>query len=139
MLKQVIKSFTNIFTTPQTISYPFGASQIDKNYRGVILYEEEKCIYCLQCETVCPPGAILFNQNIENGEYKYLYNPYLCIYCSECIKACPDSAVALSQSTLPVKPYTAGINDEWFLIEKDVETNRAEYKKLKKAKKANEG
>jgi len=139
MLNQMVKSFKNIFTKPQTVAYPFGVSHIDKNYRGLIMYEEEKCIYCLQCETVCPPGAILFNQDVDSGKYEYLYNPYLCIYCSECVKACPDKAEALTQSNLPPKPYTQGINDEWFKIEAEVEYNRAEYKRRKKAKKTDEG
>ena len=127
MLKSLIKAFTNLFKKPQTVDYP--ASEIKKpdGYRGLIEYGEEACIYCLKCEKVCPPGAILFvptdnpSDNEKNKKSQvYEYNPWLCIYCGECVRACPKPNEALWQSEK--KPGIATkedrVNDGWFEIEK---------------------
>ena len=99
----------------------------DKDYRGLIEFGEEACIYCLKCEKACPPGAILFvktdnpsaNEKNKKG-LEYNYNPYLCIYCSECVRACPKPDEALWQSNK--KPEIAikrdNVNSDWFELEK---------------------
>jgi NADH-quinone oxidoreductase subunit I len=105
MKSSVIKAFTNIFKEPQTINYPKTPIERPKDYRGLIEYNEEECIYCLKCQKACPPEAILFkytNNSTNNPKNKksleYNYNPYLCIYCGECVRACPKPNKALWQS-----------------------------------------
>lgn len=138
MIKASLNAFQNIFKTPATINYPFEKSPKNKEARGLILFEEPKCIWCLKCEDVCPPGAILFTQNRESFAYTYNYNPYLCIYCGECVRACPDKAEALTQcSELSPPCDDKSMNDNWFLIEKETLASREECKVLKKAKKEN--
>lgn len=137
MFNAVIESLKNLVSKPNTCSYPAPDSpKKAANYRGLIIFDEPKCVYCLQCEDVCPPNAILFTQNIEDGKYTYNYNPYLCIFCGECVRACPDKAQALSQDETPVTPGIDGIkiNDEWVLIEKEAIESKATYKEIKKAK-----
>lgn len=127
MFSSLFKAFTNIFKKPQTIDYPLTPIAKDKDYRGLIEYGEESCIYCLKCEKACPPGAILFvktDNPSENEKNKksllYNYNPYLCIYCGECVRACPKPEEALWQSNK--KPVVAiksdDVNSGWFEIEK---------------------
>lgn len=126
MKESFSKAFQNLFKKPQTIDYPASEIKKDKDYRGLIEYCEEECIYCLKCEKACPPGAILFvgvenppkNEKNKKG-LKYHYNPYLCIYCQECVRACPKPNEALWQSN---KKPTIGVasdrvNDEWFDLE----------------------
>lgn len=139
MLQAAFNALKNLFSTPATIDYPFEKSPKNKEARGLILFEEPKCIWCLKCEDVCPPGAIRFTQDRENFEYTYHYNPYLCIYCAECVRACPDSAVALSQSD-ELSPPTddKNMNDSWFTIEKESEASKEAVKELKKVTKAAE-
>jgi len=136
MLKAAFNALKNLFSTPTTIDYPFEKSPKNKEARGLILFEEPKCIWCLKCEDVCPPGAIRFTQDRESFNYTYHYNPYLCIYCSECVRACPDSAVALSQCN-ELSPPTddKNMNDNWFKIEKEAEESKIAVKELKKIKK----
>lgn len=127
MFKSLAKAFTNLFKKPQTIDYPASEIEKDKDYRGLIEYCQEECIYCLKCEKACPPGAILFvpvenppeNEKNKKG-LKYHYNPYLCIYCQECVRACPKPNEALWQSN---KKPSVGVeadkvNDKWFELEK---------------------
>ncbi|WP_345978558.1 4Fe-4S binding protein [Sulfurimonas sp. HSL3-2] len=127
MFTSLFKAFTNLFKKPQTLDYPVTPIPKDKEYRGLIEYGEESCIYCLKCEKACPPGAILFvktdnpSQNEKNKKgQEYNYNPYLCIYCGECVRACPKPQEALWQSNK--KPDIAvksdDVNTKWFELEK---------------------
>ncbi len=127
MLKSLFKAFINLFSKPQTIDYPLTPIEKDKQYRGLIEYSEEDCIYCLKCEKACPPGAILFvpvenpSENEKNKKaLEYNYNPYLCIYCSECVSACPKPDEALWQSNIkaPIGVKSDAVNTRWFGIEK---------------------
>lgn len=126
MFKSLLIAFTNLFKKPQTIEYPLKPIEKDKEYRGLIEYGQEDCIYCLKCEKVCPPGAILFvpvenppeNKKNKKG-LQYHYNPHLCIYCGECVRACPKPEEALWQSNK--KPWIGvkedEVNDKWFELE----------------------
>lgn len=137
MLKPILNAFTNLFSAPATINYPFEKASQNKEARGLILYDESKCIFCLRCEEVCPPEAIAFIQNRENFEFSYLYNPYLCIYCGECVRVCPDKAEALTQSSEFAPPCTdPNMNDDWFAVQKESKESKEECKILKKAAKA---
>ncbi len=139
MFKSAFDALKNLFAPPATLDYPAAPSAKSAEARGLILYEESKCIWCLKCEEVCPPGAIRFTQDRESYEYTYHYNPYLCIYCSECVRACPDKAQALSQCDELARPGTDPyMNDAWFAIEHEAETSKEEVKALKKAKKTEE-
>ena len=138
MFNALFISLKNLFSKPNTCSYPAPNSpKKAPNYRGLIVFDEPKCIYCLQCEDVCPPRAIRFTQNLQDGKFTYHYNPYLCIFCGECVRICPDKADALSQIEMPAEPETDGIkiNDEWSLIEKEAEESKIKYKEIKKAQK----
>ena len=126
MKVSIKKAFNNLFKKPQTIDYPLTPIKTTKDYRGLIEYGEEHCIYCLKCEKVCPPGAILFthtsnpSDNIKNKKsLEYRYNPFLCIYCGECVRACPKPNEALWQSEK--KPQIGKkddkVNENWFKIE----------------------
>lgn len=137
MIKSMVNALSNMFSKPVTINYPFEKSPKNKEARGLILYDVEKCIFCLNCEVVCPPGAILFTQNRESFEFTYHYNPYLCIYCGECVRACPDKAEALSQCNEKAPPTDdRNINDRWFTLEIEAKNSKEECKALKKAQKA---
>ena len=138
MKSAIFNTFKNLLRAPVTRNYPAVKEPKAGRYRGLILFDESKCIWCLQCEKVCPPGAILFTQNIENGSYAYNYNPYLCIYCAECVRACPDKAEALSQDENLIAPAhkQKEVNDYWFEIEKEAKSSKEEYKKQKTLKKS---
>ena len=127
MFDSLLKALKNLFKKPQTIDYPQTPIAKDKEYRGLIEYSQEDCIYCLKCEKACPPDAILFvpsenppeNEKNKKG-LQYHYNEYLCIYCGECVRACPKPEEALWQSNK--KPSVAKkedrVNDKWFELEK---------------------
>ena len=131
MFKSIKEAVLNLFKKPQTLSYPKEPIKKPDGYRGLIEYGEEECIYCLKCEKVCPPGAILFiptDNPSDNPKNKkglvYEYNEHLCIYCGECVRDCPKPNEALWQSQK--KPNIAikedQVNEEWFKYESIVES-----------------
>ncbi|MEA3289300.1 MAG: 4Fe-4S binding protein [Campylobacterota bacterium] len=137
MNKSINKAFKNLFKEPQTIKYPLEPIKKPEGYRGLIEYGEEYCIYCLKCEKVCPPGAILFvptdtpsdNEKNKKG-LEYRYNEHLCIYCGECVRACPkpDEALWQSEKKPSIAVKSDRVNDGWFEVE--------ELKSIKKVSKS---
>ena len=131
----MIQSLLNIFRKPVTINYPTVPYEKVKDARGLIKFDAEHCIYCDQCEKVCPPNAIVFYQNLD-GSKKYRYNAHLCIYCGECVRACPKPDEALWQSDEKAMPAVAEdrVNDDWFEWQKEAKASRLAYKESKKKK-----
>lgn len=111
MIRDIVAAFKNLCTKPQTIDYPKSEIKKPPNFRGLIEYDESECIFCLKCEKICPPQAILFTpmsqekKRVKNQK-RYNYNPYLCIYCGECVRACPKPDLALWQSDRKPQPAT---------------------------------
>ncbi len=139
MIREMIRSLGNIFQTPHTNTYPHEEVPKPKEYRGLIKYTEEECIFCDKCEKVCPPNAIAFLVNPEDGSKTYRYNPYLCIFCSECVRNCPKIDLAITHSEEKPKPATKEmrVNEEWFEYQKLCREKREEYKQLKQKKRTN--
>lgn len=135
MIRAFFGAIGNLFKAPATYKYPFEESPVAKEYRGLIEYNKEKCIFCLKCEDVCPPGSILFDTDVPSGDQTYYYNPYLCIYCGECVRACPepghDGALWQEETLIPPADDST-TNDAWFELEKRVVENREAHKEKKK-------
>ncbi len=57
----------------------------------LIAWDEEQCIHCGACISVCPTGVFKFDSswNISMEEEK-------CVRCEVCVKACPLGALALA-------------------------------------------
>ncbi len=119
MLKMFSESFKNLFSKPETVLYPFEPSPEPKNYRGVIFYNEELCIFCDKCEDICPPGSILFEVvDVESNKKEYNYNPYLCIYCGACVEACPKADEGCLTQEKDRMPALAGSGEQVYKNEK---------------------
>ena len=110
MISSILESFANLFRKSDTIHYPLEPLPKSKNYRGLIEYDEEHCIFCYKCEKVCPPSAIIFRE-VENQKHRhYQYDSYLCIYCGECVRSCPKAQTALWQAD--TKPKVGTLSDK---------------------------
>ncbi len=56
---------------------------------GMLVWDREKCVLCLQCEEICPLECIEF----KGGEFTY--NDERCWRCGRCTRVCPEGALVL--------------------------------------------
>ena len=131
-MKTFFKALGNLFKKPVTVKYPFEQTYIPDDYRGVIHFQEDLCIWCRRCEMVCPPGAIVFSQDLD-GKQTYHYNRAVCIFCDECVRTCPKEG-ALIQTNQPAKfaLKKENINNGWNLLYEDALKSRDAYAAEKK-------
>ena len=80
----------------------------------------------------CPPGAIVFSQDME-GKQTYHYNRAVCIFCKECVRACPKEG-ALYQTNQPAKfaVKEENINNGWNILFEEAIKSRDRYAAEKK-------
>lgn len=55
-----------------------------------IIRDEELCIHCGACISLCPTNVFRFNEN-----YEVIIEERLCLHCGICVKACPVKALRL--------------------------------------------
>ena len=112
-MKTFFSALGNLLKKPVTTRYPFEQTYKPDDYRGLIGFEESLCIWCRRCEAVCPPGAIVFSQDME-GKQTYHYNRAVCIYCHECVRACPkEGALFQTAEPAPCALKEENINNGW--------------------------
>jgi len=73
-------------------------------YRGVILFDYDKCIGCSLCAQVCPSRAIKMYRVPGDKRLRPGYNIGRCIFCGLCVDICPTDA--LSESIVHDKVYS---------------------------------
>lgn len=60
-----------------------------------ILFNENDCIHCGACASVCFPGAL----TMKESNRKLKFSPDRCVACELCIKACPLQLFELNFGT----------------------------------------
>jgi ferredoxin len=54
-------------------------------FNGMLTWQEDKCIHCGACTSVCPSRAL----TIKAPEYILTFDKEKCLVCGLCVKACP--------------------------------------------------
>jgi ferredoxin len=54
-----------------------------------IIHNEEKCVDCGACTSVCPTGAV----HIEAPNWELSFETSKCVRCRQCVPACPMRAI----------------------------------------------
>jgi len=138
-MKTFLKAIGNLFKKPVTTQYPFEPTYKPDDYRGLIGFNEDLCIWCRRCEVVCPPGAIVFSQDME-GKQTYHFNRAVCIYCGECVHTCPkEGAIFQTAEPAPCALKAENINNGWNKLYDDAIASREAYSAEKKRKTAEAG
>jgi len=57
-----------------------------------VQWDEEKCIQCTACSSICPTGALA----VARREMRVLFDEDKCIACELCIPACPYEAMQIT-------------------------------------------
>ncbi len=58
--------------------------------RYAVQRDEEKCVHCGTCVSVCPTEALHFD-----SEMRVVIDETKCVHCRSCIAACPTQALSL--------------------------------------------
>lgn len=72
----------------KTITESLKQNNIIVNKKGRVIINDDKCIDCGACISLCPTDALYFDEE-ERLEFSY----EKCIGCSLCIDACPRFAI----------------------------------------------
>ncbi|MCQ5377742.1 MAG: 4Fe-4S binding protein [Candidatus Methanomethylicia archaeon] len=90
----VREAFRQLRKKPCTLKYPVEKSAPTQGFRGLPVWDMEKCILCVLCQNACPPGAIKLVGKGQEAEIEYFLDR--CIFCEECVEACPKKAISMS-------------------------------------------
>lgn len=99
-----------LFKKPVTMQYPDEKPEVPEGYRGLHIYEVEKCIACNMCVNACPVDCISLasvgkGKTAKITQYEIDYNR--CIFCGLCVEACPTSCLHMGKS-YDLSNYSSG-------------------------------
>jgi NADH-quinone oxidoreductase subunit I len=71
---------------------------LSKRYRGLLGFDDPKCIGCLQCAQICPIGVLTVKAvKIEARKAKapviFRIHYAKCMFCGLCVEICPTNAI----------------------------------------------
>ncbi|MDD3313151.1 4Fe-4S dicluster domain-containing protein [Pseudodesulfovibrio sp.] len=95
----------NLLKKPATRKYPFEVREPFPKYRGELVIDIDRCIFCSSCERKCPSQCIA----VDRDKGTWQCDPYACIYCGYCVDVCPVKC--LSMKDVHRKPSTE--KTEW--------------------------
>jgi len=92
-LEALAAAARRLLEPPMTFPYPDYEEAMPPRFRGVVLYDYDKCIGCSLCAQVCPARAIKMYRVPGDKRLRPGYNPGRCIFCGLCTDICPTDAL----------------------------------------------
>ncbi len=97
-IREVIEAFRSLLTFPYTTKYPFKPHKPFEKFRGKPVVDDDKCVGCEACASVCPSKAIEIIDNANSKTRTIKRDFGSCIFCGQCEAHCitDPKAVVLS-------------------------------------------
>ncbi len=81
----------NLMKKPATRLYPFKVREPFPNYRGELVIDIDKCIFCGMCSRKCPSQCI----DVDKTRGTWQCDPHACVYCGVCVDVCPTKCLGM--------------------------------------------
>jgi len=88
MTQNILKNFVR---PKATRAYPFVVREPFENFRGELVNDMDKCIFCSMCAKKCPSQCITVDRTTGTWDC----DPYACVYCSVCVDSCPVNSLSM--------------------------------------------
>ncbi len=92
-LRELGEAVRAIVKGPFTVNFPKVPSPVAPTFRGIMVFEEDKCIVCGACAEVCPANARELTDFPDRGMRRITHHQERCIYCGVCEAACSWQAL----------------------------------------------
>ncbi len=79
----------NLINKPATRKYPFEVRESFPMYRGELIIDINKCIFCGMCSRKCPSQCI----TVDKKAATWQCDPHACVYCGYCRDVCPTKCL----------------------------------------------
>lgn len=87
-LRELGEALRALVKGPYTTKFPKAPAITAKQFRGIIKYNEKRCIGCGGCAEVCPANARAIEDDLERRVRKVIHYQEKCIYCGQCVNYC---------------------------------------------------
>lgn len=80
----------NFFSQRATRLYPIEKREPFPEVRGELLFDVNKCTFCVRCQMACPSQCI----TVDRKAATWSCDSFACVYCGVCTDTCPDGALS---------------------------------------------
>lgn len=114
-LRELKEAIVSLFSRPYTTKFPFKPHKPFERFRGKPVVNDDICVGCEACKSVCPTGAITIIDDKER-KIRIITRDYsICIFCGQCEANCITDPKAVKLSN---EIFDLSVFDKNELIEK---------------------